>query len=100
MLSYPGEQLSVGEFIPIENERKIPQQAVSTVSSIDDIEAYIASKESENRKYLSAVDLPAAERDLVMEDLSYMGITGGSLFPGFDGACEELRERFFRAYVP
>jgi len=24
-----------------------------------------------------------------------MGITAGSLFPGLDGACEELRERFF-----
>jgi len=30
-----------------------------------------------------------------MEDLSYMGITAGSLFPGLDGTCEELRERNF-----
>lgn len=31
----------------------------------------------------------------VMRELSYMGITAGSRFPGHDGACEELRERNF-----
>jgi hypothetical protein len=31
-----------------------------------------------------------------MQELSMMGLTAGSLFPGFDGACEELRERNFR----
>jgi hypothetical protein len=28
------------------------------------------------------------------EGQNYMGITAGSLFPGLDGACEELKERF------
>jgi hypothetical protein len=37
-----------------------------------------------------------SERPLVMRELSVMGITAGSLFPGLDGACEELRERFFQ----
>jgi hypothetical protein len=95
LLLFPGPHVSIAEFISIENERMIPQQAASTLSSIDDIETYIRSKETENKKYLSAIDLPAAERDQVMEDLSYMGITAGSLFPGIDGACEELRERNF-----
>jgi hypothetical protein len=31
----------------------------------------------------------------VMQKLSKMGITADSLFPGLDGACEELRERNF-----
>jgi hypothetical protein len=30
-----------------------------------------------------------------MRELALMGITAGSLFPGLDGACEELRERLF-----
>ena len=30
-----------------------------------------------------------------MEELSFMGITAGSMFPGLDGACEELREKMF-----
>src|SRR5207253_5065146 len=31
----------------------------------------------------------------LFEELSLMGITAGSLFPGIDGACEQLRDRFF-----
>lgn len=86
---------SVLEFIAINNERMIPQQAVSSVTNIDDIEAYIRSKETHEKQYLRIIDLPKAERPKVMRELSTMGITAGSLFPGLDGACEELRERFF-----
>lgn len=88
--------LSVSEFLAIENERMIPQQAVSTVTNIDDIEAYIFNCEkSKNKKYLHAYDLPLLDRDKVVQELRYMGITAGSLFPGLDGACEELKSRNF-----
>jgi hypothetical protein len=30
-----------------------------------------------------------------MKDLSTMGITAGSMFPGFDGIYEQLREKYF-----
>ncbi len=85
------------EFIAIDNERLMPQQSISSVTNIDDIESYIRSIESEERRYLQIVDLPLKERPLVMRELSMMGITAGSLFPGFDGACEELRERHFQS---
>lgn len=94
-LIIPGLHLSIGEFMAIENERMIPQQAASTVTNVDDIESYIKSKESKDKKYLSAIDLPVRERKQVIRELSYMGITAGSLFPGLDGACEELKERNF-----
>ena len=87
--------LSLGEFLAIENERMIPQQAVSTVTNIDDVESYIKSKESTDKRYLWAIDLPVRDRAQVVRELNYMGITAGSLFPGLDGACEELKERFF-----
>jgi hypothetical protein len=86
---------SVAEFIAIENERMIPQQAASTVTNIDDIESYIRSKESAEKTYLRAIDLPVSQRREVANDLRYMGITAGSLFPGLDGMCEELKERNF-----
>ena len=86
---------SVMEFIAIDNERMVPQQAASSVTNIDDIESYIKSNESKEKKYLHVIDLPIKERTKVMRELSYMSITAGSLFPGLDGACEELRERFF-----
>lgn len=95
-LLIPEPHVSISEFIAVENERMIPQQAASTVTNIDDIESYIASKEAEvGKTFLSAIDLPAMDRKGVMQELSYMGITAGSLFPGLDGACEELRERNF-----
>ena len=79
----------------IENERMIPQQAASTVTNVDDIEAYIKMKDAGGKNYLRAIDLPIRERAQVVRELNYMGITPGSLFPGLDGACEELKERFF-----
>jgi len=89
--------LSIGEFMAIENERLIPQQGASTITNLDDIETYVRSKETKDRQYLWAIDLPVNERNRVVQELSYMGITPGSLFPGLDGACEELKERNFGA---
>lgn len=86
---------SVLEFIPIDNLRVLPQQSISTLTTVDDIEAHIQSSEDAKRQYLRIIDLPVHERPTVMRELSIMGITAGSLFPGLDGACEELKERFF-----
>jgi FRG domain len=87
---------SLMEFVAVENERLIPQQALSGLTNVDDVETYIASVEKNlGRQYLTAIDMPIAEREEVMRQLALMGITAGSLFPGLDGACEELRERLF-----
>jgi len=96
VIRYPYPYFAILEALAIDNERMIPQQAVSTVTNIDDIENYMKRQESEkNTEYLTVIDLPLKERANVMRELSYMGITAGSLFPGLDGACEELKERFF-----
>ncbi|MEJ1438481.1 MAG: FRG domain-containing protein [Candidatus Sedimenticola sp. (ex Thyasira tokunagai)] len=88
--------LSVMSFIAINNPRLVPQQAVTTVTNIDDIEAYLLEREEESGvKYLSAIDIPAREREKAMQDLKFMGITAGSMFPSIDGVCEELRENNF-----
>jgi hypothetical protein len=88
--------LSVMDFTAIDNDRMIPQQALSCVSTIDDIEAYIQQREAEKGEtFLQVFDLPASERTKAMTDLSVMGITAGSMFPGIDGTCEEVRERMF-----
>jgi hypothetical protein len=94
-LVVPRLHVSIGEFIAIENTRMIPQQAASTVTNVDDIESYIKFHERDGNKYLWAFDLPVRDRQDVMHDLTYMGITAGSLFPGLDGACEELAIRNF-----
>ncbi|MBS4082397.1 MAG: hypothetical protein KGZ73_02495 [Rhizobiales bacterium] len=78
------------------NSRLVPQQAISSVTNVDDIEGYIFTRElQQGKKYLQVIDLPVSIRKGVMQELSLMGITAGSLFPGLDGACEQLRERYF-----
>ncbi len=92
--SFP--HLSVMEFIAIDNPRLVPQQAVTTVTNLHNIEGYILDKEAETRvQFLKAIDIPANEREVAMRDLRFMGITAGSMFPSIDGVCEELRERNF-----
>jgi len=95
-LDPPFPHLSVMEFIAIDNPRLVPQQAVTTVTNLHDIEAYILERESEiGVRFLEAIDIPANEREVAMRDLRFMGITAGSMFPSIDGVCEELRERNF-----
>lgn len=92
--SFP--HLSVMEFIAIDNPRLVPQQSVTTVTNLHDIEAYVLERESETDvRFLDAIDIPAKEREVAMRDLRFMGITAGSMFPSIDGVCEEMRERNF-----
>ena len=73
------------------NPRALPQQSISSGTNIDDLEGYL----SRGEKFLRAIDLPVSERQVVMQELALMGITAGSLFPGLDGACLQLKERYF-----
>ncbi|HVP47860.1 MAG TPA: FRG domain-containing protein [Bryobacteraceae bacterium] len=96
LLTAARRYLSFLEVIAIENERMIPQQSASTVTNIDDIESYIKTMGDAKREtYLGAIDLQIGDCKQVIRELGYMGVTAGSLFPGLDGACEELRERNF-----
>ena len=82
--------------LAINNPRMVPQQALSTVTNVDDIEEFIEYQEANFQKtYLQVIDLPIADRPQIMHELSLMGITAGSMFPGLDGACEQLKERNF-----
>ena len=83
--------MSVLDALAFDNPRVIPQQAISTMSNVDDIETHIRLvEEIRATPYLEAIDLPARDRRGVMDELALMGVTAGSLFPGFDGACESL----------
>jgi hypothetical protein len=54
-----------------------------------------STSETETKKYFSAIDLPVRERREIVRELRNLGITAGSLFPGLDGAGEELTDRNF-----
>lgn len=78
------------------NPRALPQQSVHLFSNIVDIEGYIRLTESAmGSRFLTRVDIPASERAVAMRDLAEMGITSAALFPGIQGVCEALTERWF-----
>lgn len=88
--------LTVLEPLALNNPRVLPQQGLSVVTNVDDIEKYVAGRELEQKTtFLTAIDIPFSERSKVMRELALMGINAGSLFPGLDGACEQLKERYF-----
>lgn len=78
------------------NHRTLPQQAVSMLTNIDDLEHFIFFHESrQDQQYLRVFDIPKSERRTVLRDLRTMGITASSLFPGLDGSCEALKQLRF-----
>src|SRR5262249_40663159 len=95
-LSPARPHFSILDAVAIDNSRMVPQQALSSVTNVDDIENYIGQREQERKMtYLQVIDLPASERPFVLGELSLMGITAGSLFPGIEGTCKQLKQRFF-----
>lgn len=96
LISPAPPHLSFLSALAINNSRMVPQQALSSVTNIDDLENFIKSRQkAKSKTYLEIIDLPTSARPVVMQELSLMGITAGSMFPGLDGACEQLRERYF-----
>jgi hypothetical protein len=90
------DQLIVLESMGVANPRHGPQQAISTVTNVADVEEFIARKEQDDGVgYLTVCDLPAESRPQIMRELELMGITYGSLFPGLDGICRDMRDRLF-----
>jgi hypothetical protein len=80
------------------NPRFTPQQSFASFSNIDDMEMFIRNSEiSTHQKCLTVIDIPLSERSGAINDLTLMGITPGSLFPGLDGTCRALKERYFEA---
>jgi hypothetical protein len=92
----PRPVIALREFPVHNNPRHLPQQSVHTYTNVEDIEALIRLVEqAKNKRYLTIIDISRSEREFAMRDLSYMGVTAASLFPGLDGACRSLKEEFF-----
>lgn len=89
--------VSLLNLLPLANQRMLPQQAVSMLTNLADVEDYIVGAVSgqTGQTYLRAIDLPAVQRNEVLHDLRFMGITAASMFPGLDGLFEDLREQNF-----
>ncbi|WP_081645287.1 FRG domain-containing protein [Sphingomonas phyllosphaerae] len=90
------DQIVVLETMAAANPRHVPQQSLTTVTNVADVESFIRRKEIEDGvSYLTVCDLPAASRPQIMRELELMGITYGSLFPGLDGICRDMKSLLF-----
>lgn len=89
-------QLVTVENMAVGNPRHAPQQALAAVSNVTDIEAFIRKREqADGKSYLEVCDLSPAEGPRILRELELMGITFGSLIPGLDGICKDLKDRLF-----
>lgn len=78
------------------NPRYYPQQSVAAFSTVEDIEGFVAAHEQQHKAtYITRIDIHAAERERVEDELRFMGITAASLFPGLEGACKSLAAELF-----
>lgn len=78
-----------------DNPRAMPQQSVNMFSNVVDIESFIEHWESRySKKVISRIDIPYSDRQIAMQELSTMGITRASLFPGLDGICGSFADMF------
>src|SRR6202035_2701777 len=77
----PGySHMTLLEPLALNNPRAVPQQSLSSVTNVDDLERYVDFVERRNgRTYLRAIDLPSTERRIILHELALMGITAGSL---------------------
>lgn len=88
--------VSIGEFLPINNTRALPQQALTTYTNVYDIEGFIAEHGGNSGvEFLKAIDISVSDYYKAMNDLSLMGVTASTLFPGIDGMCEEMKRLNF-----
>lgn len=95
-LRFPNIIVRTMELPGFGNARMLPQQAITMYSNVDDIESIIQITEKlRSQSFIKAISIPASERDVAMRDLSLMGITWGSMFPGLDGICKQLNSRHF-----
>lgn len=79
-----------------DNPRVVPQQSVHMFSNLVDIETFIEDVEKQaGRRFLRRIDVAATERAVAMRDLDVMGVTAAALFPGVEGACRALAEKWF-----
>ena len=88
--------LSLVEALPILNERSLPQQGLSMMTNIASVEAYILAREEKyQEQYLSMVQLRDEDRRQALTDLSLMGISPASVYPGLEGACQAMKAKHF-----
>jgi hypothetical protein len=82
------------EISPVHNPRLYAQQGRFLVSNVADLETHIHIAETlSQEQHLFAADVPRECAVDALEDLSFMGLTAATMFPGLDGVGKMIRHR-------
>ncbi|WP_168793005.1 FRG domain-containing protein [Paraburkholderia aromaticivorans] len=78
----------------LHNPRLYAQQGTFLFSNVELVEHLLTSQlYTGGQTYLRAVDIPSHAAVEALTDLSYMGISPASLFPGVDGVCMKIKQQ-------
>jgi hypothetical protein len=81
---------------PLRNQRLYVQQGLFIVSNAANIEhILLAGGELDGVDYLVAADIPISCAAEALEDLKFMGLTAGTMFPGLDGVCRMMKHAMY-----
>jgi hypothetical protein len=79
------------------NARLVAQQGRFLVTNVADLESFLCQDVFGDDPVVTAVDVPIGCAAEALEDLTFMGLTAASMFPGLDGVCRSMRhEMLFR----
>jgi hypothetical protein len=86
----------------IHNPRLQAQQGRFLVTNVRDLEWHVRAAEVlAGKRILFAADVPRSCAVEALEDLSYMGLTAATMFPGLDGVSKMMRHQMsFKDYSP
>lgn len=74
------------------NPRLYAQQGQFLVSNVSAMEDFVRHVErAAQKRVLFAADIPTEAACDVLEDLTFMGLTAATMFPGLDGICKMMR---------
>jgi hypothetical protein len=93
-LTDPVPTLTILDAVPFWNPRAAQQQSVTTMTNVDHIERYIEQTAAQTT-VLTWFDFNASEREAILDELEWMGVTESLLFPGMEASFRTLaRSRF------
>jgi hypothetical protein len=93
-ITEPVPTLTVLDSVPFWNPRAVQQQSVTTFANIDNIELHV-SRTPADPPTMAWYDFDISERESILDELEWMGITESLLFPGMEGGFKTLARRRF-----
>jgi hypothetical protein len=86
---------------PLRNPRLYAQQGLFMVTNAKNVEhVLIEEGAAKGLEYLVAVDVPISAAIEALQDLSYMGLTAATMFPGLDGVCRMMKHSMYSRAKP